>query len=67
MLIGIPKEIKPNENRVSMVPAGVEALAGQGHTVVVVEHNTDLLETVDYTVELGPTGGQKGGHLLSQG
>jgi alanine dehydrogenase len=35
MLIGIPKEIKPNENRVSMVPAGVEALVGQGHTVVV--------------------------------
>jgi len=37
MLIGIPKEIKPNENRVSMVPAGVEALVGQGHTVVVEE------------------------------
>jgi alanine dehydrogenase len=35
MLIGIPKEIKPNENRVSMVPAGVEALTVQGHTVVV--------------------------------
>lgn len=35
MLIGIPKEIKPNENRVSMVPAGVEALTGQGHKVVV--------------------------------
>jgi len=35
MLIGIPKEIKPNENRVSLVPAGVEALTGQGHTVVV--------------------------------
>lgn len=35
MLIGIPKEIKPNENRVAMVPAGVEALAGQGHKVVV--------------------------------
>jgi alanine dehydrogenase len=35
MLIGIPKEIKPNENRVSMVPAGVEALTGQGHAVIV--------------------------------
>ncbi len=35
MLIGIPKEIKANENRVSMVPAGVEALAANGHTVVV--------------------------------
>ena len=35
MLIGIQKEIKSNENRVSMVPAGVEALAANGHTVVV--------------------------------
>jgi len=33
MLIGIPREIKPNENRVSMVPAGVAALTGEGHTV----------------------------------
>ncbi|MEE8361077.1 MAG: alanine dehydrogenase, partial [Gemmatimonadales bacterium] len=35
MLIGIPKEIKSNENRVSVIPAGVEALTAQGHTVVV--------------------------------
>jgi alanine dehydrogenase len=35
MLIGIPREIKSNENRVSMVPAGVEALVGEGHQVVV--------------------------------
>jgi len=35
MLIGIPTEIKTNENRVSMVPAGVEALAGAGHKVMV--------------------------------
>jgi alanine dehydrogenase len=35
MLIGIPKEIKSNENRVSVVPAGVEALTAHGHTVVV--------------------------------
>jgi alanine dehydrogenase len=35
MKIGIPKEIKTNENRVSLVPAGVEALASAGHTVIV--------------------------------
>src|SRR3989304_5967285 len=35
MRIGIPKEIKTNENRVSMVPAGAEALAAAGHTVLV--------------------------------
>jgi alanine dehydrogenase len=35
MKIGIPKEIKTNENRISLVPAGAEALIAAGHTVVV--------------------------------
>lgn len=35
MRIGIPREIKTNENRVSVVPAGVEALAAAGHEVIV--------------------------------
>ncbi|MBI1809652.1 MAG: alanine dehydrogenase [Gemmatimonadetes bacterium] len=35
MKIGIPKEIKTNENRVSLVPAGAEALVAAGHTVLV--------------------------------
>ena len=35
MIIGLPKEIKANENRVALVPAGAEALAGAGHTVLV--------------------------------
>ncbi|HEX5364685.1 MAG TPA: alanine dehydrogenase [Gallionella sp.] len=35
MKIGIPKEIKPNENRVSVVPSGVEALVSAGHQVIV--------------------------------
>ncbi|MBF0814181.1 alanine dehydrogenase, partial [Staphylococcus saprophyticus] len=35
MIIGIPKEIKNNENRVSLSPSGVHALVEQGHTVIV--------------------------------
>ncbi len=35
MIIGVPKEIKTNENRVAVVPAGVEALVTDGHTVLV--------------------------------
>ena len=35
MLIGVPKEIKTNENRVALVPAGAEALVAAGHSVVV--------------------------------
>ncbi len=35
MIVGLPKEIKDNENRVALVPAGVRALTGAGHEVVV--------------------------------
>ena len=35
MIIGIPKEIKNNENRVSLIPFGVEDLCNNGHTVIV--------------------------------
>ncbi len=35
MIIGIPKEIKNNENRVGAVPGGVQALVSHGHTVYV--------------------------------
>ena len=35
MQIGVPKEIKTNENRVALVPAGAEALVGAGHTVMI--------------------------------
>jgi alanine dehydrogenase len=35
MLIGVPKEIKTNENRVALVPAGAEALVGAGHSVLI--------------------------------
>ena len=37
MIIGVPKEIKTNENRVALVPAGAELLVGAGHTVYVEE------------------------------
>jgi alanine dehydrogenase len=38
MIIGLPKEIKDNENRVGLVPAGVHALVQDGHSVLVQDH-----------------------------
>jgi alanine dehydrogenase len=35
MIVGVPREIKTNENRVALVPAGAESLAGDGHTLLV--------------------------------
>jgi excinuclease ABC subunit A len=45
----------------------LHSLVDQGHTVVVIEHNLDLLAEADYIVELGPGGGPDGGELIYQG
>jgi excinuclease ABC subunit A len=42
-------------------------LVDQGHSVLIIEHNTDLLAEMDWLIELGPEGGEKGGELLFQG
>ncbi len=41
------------------------ALIDRGHSVVVIEHNKDVIRAADYVIELGPEGGDKGGCLLS--
>jgi len=42
-------------------------LKRRGSTVVLVEHNLDLLAACDYVIELGPEGGAQGGHLIAEG
>jgi len=56
MRIGVPKEIKTNENRVALVPAGAEALASSGHQVFI-ERGAGIgsgFEDSDYT-DVGAT------------
>lgn len=43
------------------------SLIQKGHTLVVVEHNLDLIKCADYLIDLGPEGGDQGGHLVGQG
>ena len=42
-------------------------LVQAGNTVVVVEHNLDLIKTADWILDLGPEGGEKGGRLIAEG
>ena len=45
----------------------LQQLVDQGNTVIIIEHNLDVLKSVDYIFDLGPEGGRKGGLVVAQG
>ena len=45
----------------------LNALVEKGHSVLVVEHNMEVIKSADWVIDLGPEGGQQGGHLVFQG
>ena len=45
----------------------LQALVNQGNTVVVIEHNLDVIKSADYLIDLGPEGGQGGGQIIATG
>src|SRR5690606_12231399 len=42
-------------------------LVEKGNSVLVIEHNLDVIKVADYVVDLGPEGGEKGGQIIAQG
>ena len=47
--------------------ASFDALIDKGHSIIVIEHNLDLIKCADWIIDLGPEGGENGGQLLAVG
>ena len=45
----------------------LDQLVSYGNTVIVIEHNLDVIKTADWIIDLGPDGGDKGGEIIAQG
>ena len=42
-------------------------LVDKGNTVIVIEHNLDVIKTADYLIDIGPEGGMRGGTVIAKG
>ncbi|RKY88779.1 excinuclease ABC subunit UvrA [candidate division KSB1 bacterium] len=52
---------------VKMLLNVLERLVEKGNTVIVIEHNIDVIKTADYIIDLGPEGGDDGGYIVAEG
>jgi excinuclease ABC subunit A len=52
---------------ISKLLHSINALIDQGHSVIIIEHNTEVIKSADWVIDLGPEGGHKGGHLTFEG
>ena len=54
-------------NDVAVLLRSFQKLVAEGHTVVVIEHNLDVVKSADHVIDLGPEGGDAGGRVVARG
>ena len=52
---------------VRRIMALLESIVDKGNTVIVIEHNTDVMKQADYIIDIGPDGGSAGGEIVFTG
>ncbi len=54
-------------NDIKKLLKAFEALISKGHSLVIIEHNMEVIKSADWIIDLGPEGGEEGGHLVFEG
>lgn len=61
-----PKTRDPHDD-INKLLTAFRALIDAGGSLLVIEHNLDVIKTADYVIDLGPEGGEAGGYLVAKG
>ncbi|MBO7379912.1 MAG: excinuclease ABC subunit A, partial [Bacteroidales bacterium] len=56
-----------HKHDVRVLLSAFDELLQRGHTLVIIEHNLDVIKCADHVIDLGPEGGAEGGNLVFQG
>ncbi len=54
-------------NDIKKLLFAINALVDKGHTVLIIEHNLEVIKSADWIIDMGPEGGDKGGYIVAQG
>jgi excinuclease ABC subunit A len=52
---------------IKILLSALQQLVTQGHTLLIIEHNLDVIKTADWVIDLGPEGGSGGGEIVAEG
>jgi excinuclease ABC subunit A len=52
---------------VAKLIVALNKLVDKGNTVIIIEHNLDIIKVADHLIELGPEGGNRGGEIIAEG
>lgn len=54
-------------NDIATLLKSMNSLIDKGHTVIIIEHNMDMIKSADWVIDIGPEGGEKGGNIVAVG
>ena len=52
---------------ISTLLKSLNRLVENGHTVIIIEHNMDMIKSADWIIDIGPEGGDRGGYVVAEG